>query len=131
MSPRRPYWVTYTGTIGDESGPVDPKDPRLSRFLLALTRGLLSHDVAHSPAVLTYGDGEIVLSTVVQAPSEGTALDFAKAAFAESITIAGGSSTFPEHEHPCWEVARLLRYATVQEVDPSQEPSRPSEPSVA
>src|SRR4051812_8623633 len=101
-NPLKAYWVTYTGLLCDgkpgEEAVVefDGTDPTWTRFLDALARGLVSHGHTQMPAVLTYGSGKVVLTAVVDAPSEGNALDFAKAAFTEAIADAGGWSDIPD-----------------------------------
>jgi len=119
VGPEKPYWVTFSGALMDDGEMVDNRSFEAQEFVKALTKCLVGSERTTSPAILTYGDGSVVLTAVVAAGSEGTAVDTARAAFAVAITAAGGSSKFPDGEHPSWTVARLLRKATVEPVDPT------------
>ncbi len=115
--PLRPYWVTFRGILADGNGRFDKDDPQTAAFLTRLTRNLLRTENVHSPLVSTYGDGSIVLACVSHAPSQGNALDFTRASFTEAIFKAGGTSEFPDNDHPNWSVARILKTAIVEDVE--------------
>lgn len=116
------YWVTFTGTLldGDGGCGIDPDSPNLTQpFLGEVTRELIRHEDVHSPAVFTYSTGKVILAGVLKGSSDGNALDYAKAAFAVAITRAGGTSRIPDGTDPSWQISRLLKYGTVQEVEES------------
>lgn len=84
---KRAYWVRCTTTLCDYSH----ESPHLQPFLSNLSREMSRDKTAHVPAVFTYGDGTIVIAAVLEAKSEGTALDAAKVAYADAVIRAGGS----------------------------------------
>lgn len=113
VAPPRAYWVTCTGDLqSDEGISVNVTDPEIHTFVKALTKELLKGAGTHNPAVLTYGDGSMVLVSVFFAEDKSAAVAAAEAAFGDAIRAAGGSTEFPDGS-PCWRVARLLRYGTL------------------
>lgn len=123
-TPLKPYWVTYAGVLVDDEGQFDHKDVGLNSFLSSLTKELIKHPYPYGPGVLTYGDGRVILTAVVQAMSQGGAVDLARGAFTDAICAAGGFSDLPDGRDNAWAVARLLGRATVEELTAPAAPSR-------
>jgi hypothetical protein len=114
------YWVSFTGVLTDGTGvaPVDGEVPELSEFLRELTRRLVVNKQIHSPLISHQGDGTLVLGSAVHAPTQGNAVDYARAAFGVAVKECGGSSSFPDSEHRSWRV-EILPNATVSELVPA------------
>lgn len=108
----RDYWVSFTGGIRSGNGDFEPTDPALLAFLRDLVGNLIADDDGTGPAVLNDGTGRVVISAVFRAPSEGNAVDFARAVFSDAIDRAGGRSHLPDAGHVGWRAHELLDHAT-------------------
>lgn len=110
------YWVTCTGGITDNDGVFSTDDTGLQSFLTRLTGFLGKTDTAENPAVLTYGDGTLIMTSAVHAASEGNAVDLAKATFTDAIARAGGWSDLDgdeeDEDSEVWQAVRLFKFET-------------------
>lgn len=107
MSPSiSPYWVQWQGYIVDEQGNrVSPDDTRVPAFLAVVAARLRQDPRAEESGVLF--DGTVRFSVAVETETKGAAVDLAWAIFQECVKKAGGSSEFPEGDHPSWSVQEI------------------------
>jgi hypothetical protein len=102
MTDQRAYWVQWRGFIRDQNGDkVDPAADGLRAFLSIVTAEFTRHDSLIHPAVVSHG-GVLYLTSSVEAPNEGDAVNKAKQAFDECIKLSGGVCDFPDGDHPSW-----------------------------